>query len=220
MIKSCKWKKDAFKGILQPEKGGGSTLVWTEPSRLHNTIATVLLVNFKGPDSLNCKNPVSAFRVKMELLFWGGLYAAKKTHYCTLSAHCAVHVSKVPLPLPNLYPYSVTHLWTYCTMVYTTRLGINYSTTKCTTGTLAHNTIGILHKAFFTWKKYPRWWRNRSSRLSVFVQKPALGRGGGGRSNAPLGPSPHHCPISQLVRGYFIWRRRNRYSPPRCFDMF
>jgi hypothetical protein len=24
-------------------------------------------------------------------------------------------------------------------------------------------------------------------------------------------------PIFQLIRGYFIWRRRNRYSSPRCF---
>jgi hypothetical protein len=29
---------------------------------------------------------------------------------------------------------------------------------------------------------------------------------------------PHHHPISQLIRGHFIKkRRRNRYSPPRCF---
>jgi hypothetical protein len=26
---------------------------------------------------------------------------------------------------------------------------------------------------------------------------------------------PHHQPISLLVRGYFVKKRRNRYSPPR-----
>jgi hypothetical protein len=28
---------------------------------------------------------------------------------------------------------------------------------------------------------------------------------------------PHHHHISQLIRGFFIKRRRNRYSPPRSF---
>ncbi len=38
--------------------------------------------------------------------------------------------------------------------------------------------------------------------------------GGGERSNASF---PHEHSFSQPIRGYFIWRRRNRYSPPRCF---
>jgi hypothetical protein len=46
-------------------------------------------------------------------------------------------------------------------------------------------------------------------------EKPAVERGGGGRSNAS--PPLFHLPISQLIRGYLIQRRRNRYSPPRCF---
>jgi len=39
-------------------------------------------------------------------------------------------------------------------------------------------------------------------------------RGWGGRSDTS--PSHHH-PISQLIRGYFIQRRCNRYSPSQCF---
>ncbi len=30
-------------------------------------------------------------------------------------------------------------------------------------------------------------------------------------------PPHHHFPISQLISGYFIWRRRDRHSPLRCF---
>ncbi len=46
-------------------------------------------------------------------------------------------------------------------------------------------------------------------------QKPAVEKeGGGGRSYAS---HPHHHPFLQLIRGYFISRRRNCYSPPRCF---
>jgi hypothetical protein len=39
-------------------------------------------------------------------------------------------------------------------------------------------------------------------------------RGGGVRNDASP-PQPHH--IFQLIRGFFIKRRRNRYSPPRSF---
>jgi hypothetical protein len=45
---------------------------------------------------------------------------------------------------------------------------------------------------------------NRLSRLQIFVQK----------RDAP--PPPHH-PISQLIRGYFIQRRRKRYSSLQYF---
>ncbi len=53
-----------------------------------------------------------------------------------------------------------------------------------------------------------------TSSLNICPEKPAVERGGGGRSNTS--PLFHH-PISQLIRGYLIQRRRNRYSSLRCF---
>ncbi len=65
--------------------------------------------------------------------------------------------------------------------------------------------------------KYSEWMKNRSRRLYISVQKPACRKRWGGRSNAS--PPPHHHPISQLIRGYFVYRRCNHYSPPQCFFM-
>ncbi len=63
-------------------------------------------------------------------------------------------------------------------------------------------------------EKYRRKRLNRPRRLQIFVKKPPAEESGGGWSNAfPL----YHHTISQLIRGYFIWRRSNRYSPPRYF---
>jgi hypothetical protein len=53
-----------------------------------------------------------------------------------------------------------------------------------------------------------------SRRLWKSLRKPAVERGGDGRNNAF---SPPPTPIFQLIHGYFILKRRNRYSPPRCF---
>ncbi len=73
----------------------------------------------------------------------------------------------------------------------------------------SHFTVGPL-----SCSKYPRWRKTRSRRLHISVQKPAVERDEGGRSYAS---SAHHHPISQLIRGFFIWRRRNCHSPPRSF---
>jgi hypothetical protein len=46
------------------------------------------------------------------------------------------------------------------------------------------------------------WRKNSSRRLQISAQKSAVERGGGGRSNASLPPSP---PLYfQLIHGYFI----------------
>ncbi len=59
------------------------------------------------------------------------------------------------------------------------------------------------------WSKYPRWRKKKfTSSLNICSVK----RGRGRRSKTPPLPA-----ISQLIRGCFIERRRNRYSPPRCF---
>ncbi len=68
---------------------------------------------------------------------------------------------------------------------------------------------------FSPWSKYPRWRKNRSRRLKISVQKPAVQYGWGRQSNAyplttTLFPSSDPSDIS-------FKRRYNRSSPPRSF---
>jgi hypothetical protein len=54
-----------------------------------------------------------------------------------------------------------------------------------------------------------------TSSLNICPEKPAVERGGGGRSNASPLFSPPYFPDDPWI--FHFQRRRTRYSPPRCF---
>ncbi len=71
----------------------------------------------------------------------------------------------------------------------------------------------------YAWSNYPSWKKSvyvewKSVHIVSKIWAEACCRKGGVDWVAP---SPHRYPVSQMIRGYFISRRCNRYAPPRCF---